>query len=220
MLPLFKVEAEDKSESIDDHLLSQLVIDTDELMKDLSNSGMKIGIASNDLDKNNDSHLESENKVRKKSYEERNSQGQSYSLPRENLVEKKEIPSSSLILGRQHSDVMTDAEVLKEYINKSDGKSRFGFYYKIKKMGRGHYGNKEKVKFSLVEKSASGQNISTGNFMLNYDSLPPLLSNAINLVGRSGEVNIMTTASNMYKSSGIKSNLSSNKVLDYNIKLE
>lgn len=225
-LSVFLVNAEQPTNSTDDVFLSQLGIDTDELMKDLSLIGVQLNHdpsqdkASEQLHNNDINSNKFANQTDTvSSGHDVQSRGQSYNLPQAQIIESTNKKTSGLIINDKNKVVRSDAELLKEYIATADGKSADGFYYKIKKMGKGSYKVKSKVIFSLIEKTASGKLVSKGDFSINYNLLPPLILSAISIVGVGGEINLITSAYNMYKSSGANSGMAKNKLLKYNIKL-
>lgn len=112
--------------------------------------------------------------------------------------------------------IVNDVNYLKEFIATST-KSDLGYYYKINNEGSGKNACAGAVTFSMQEDNDMGNVISQGTFNIKCSLLPVVIGDALGKIKKHGEVEILTSAYQIYKNDTVKNGYKNNTLLKYKI---
>lgn len=120
------------------------------------------------------------------------------------------------LIKTNNSKKLSDAAYLETFIAESK-KSSLGYYYKILNPGEGSNACSGKVTFRLVESTVSTVK-DEDNFTLNCKDLPAILADSLSKIKKNGQIELLTSAYQIYKEQVTENGYQANSLIKFNIK--
>lgn len=120
------------------------------------------------------------------------------------------------LIKNNNAKTITDVSYLKAFIAASK-KSELGYYYKILNEGEGRNACSGKVTFHMIESSVTKVK-DQDNFTIQCQDLPPVLADGLSKLKKNGQIEILTSAYQVFKNDAIKNGYQENSLIKFNIK--
>ena len=111
---------------------------------------------------------------------------------------------------------ISDVSYLKTFIASSK-KSDLGYYYKVLNEGEGRNACSGKVTFHMIESSVTKVK-DQDNFTIQCQDLPPVLADGLSKLKKKGQIELLTSAYQVFKGEAIKNGYQENSLIKFNIK--
>lgn len=125
-------------------------------------------------------------------------------------------PAEYGLIKSTHSSTLSDAAFLKAFIA-SANKSNLGYYYKILNAGEGRNACYGQTSFHMIESTVTKIK-DQDDFTIQCQDLPAVLSDALSKIKKKGQIELVTSAYQIYNDAAIENGYQTNSLIKFNIK--